>query len=97
MSVKIALTAILIQRGEHGAVPHVVAVDNGIAVRKILLIFIVCKQAARLIIGTVIQMAQVILVIICLCHRVVNGRIRKIEPADDVLPIFPKSFKIHRG
>ena len=73
------------------------AVDNGIAVRKILLILIVCKQAARLIIGAVIQVVQVILVIVCLRYRIVNGRIREGKPADDVRPGFPERIKIHCG
>ena len=40
-------------------------------------------------------MAQVILVIVCLRYRIVDGRIRKVEPSDDVRPVFPESLKIN--
>ena len=40
-------------------------------------------------------MAQVILVIVRLRHRVVDGRIRKGDPSDNVRPVFLKGLKIH--
>ena len=42
-------------------------------------------------------MVQVILVVVCLRDRVVNGRIRKGKPPDDVRPGFPERIKIHCG
>ena len=71
------------------------SVNNGVPVRKIRLVLIIREQASHLIVGAVIQVVQVILVVIRLRYRVVDHRIGKGKPPDDVRPAFPQRFKIH--
>ena len=66
MRVEKFLTVIFIQNSKHGTIPHIVAVDNGIAVCKIILIFIIRKQAAGLVVGTIVKVVQIVIVVVSL-------------------------------
>ena len=97
MFVIVSLRFVFHQRGEHGAVPHVVPIDDRVVVGKILRIFIVDEQTAHLVCRPVIQVFQVVAVILALDHRVLNDRAGKFQPCLDIRPLGQQAFKVHRG
>ena len=82
MLFKKTLLFILWNNPKHTAVLHIVAIDYGYFVRKIVTISIVHENRTADVIFSVYHSTEVIIVIICLHNRIVYWGIFTIEPAN---------------
>ena len=77
MLVIVALVLVPGDAGEHGAVLHVVPVNDGIVIGKVGPVLDIQERTAVAVLGSVCQVFQVIRVVIALYDRVINRGIRR--------------------
>ena len=85
MRVVIALVNIVVQGSEHGAVLHIVTVDNGVCTGEVGAAFAVDEQCAACIVCAVKLVVQVIVVVLALNHDIVDDSVGRVYPCADIL------------
>ena len=81
---KITLLLVVGETCEHGAVVHVMAIQNRVIAREIRLADRVHEDTATGVFGSVQGMMEVILVVSALQNRITDDGIRAVDPADDL-------------
>jgi len=80
----IALVFVPGDAGEHGAILHVMSVNDGIVIGEVGPVLDIQKWTAVAVLGSVCQVLQVISIVIALYDRVIDGGIWTVDPADHI-------------
>ena len=96
MCIIVGLLSVAGQGAEHGAVSHVVTVDDGVCAGEIGCALAIHKQGTALVVAAVKQMVEILVVVFSLSNDVVDGRIGGVYPSADFLIDVKELFKVNR-
>gem|GEM_PF-4648739 len=86
---------ILLEACEHGAVVHVVAVNDGVGVAEIPVVLEIHEQGAAAVVAAVDEAVQVVVVVGAADHGVVDDGVFAEDPADDVAALGEETVEVH--
>src|SRR5699024_2581542 len=85
------------EKAEHGAVPHIMSIDNSVAVLEVTAVSILNKDRTCRIIVSFKGMMEIVIIVCSLYHRIADFRTFNLNPCDDIR-IYPfQALPVHSG
>lgn len=89
MIIIIFLTAVFLERSEHGFVSHIMAVDYGVKVRKVGIVSTVEEKCSGSTVFSVKSGTQIVLVIGAFYNGIINNCVFGINPGNYIFIALP--------